>query len=491
MSHGVYSCAISNEFVTFNFMSETPKIFTLKQVVSSIRKTIEERYQQMYWVKAEMHKLNRYPSGHCFPELLQKEEGKIVAQITGSIWKHNFERINERFIQVVKEPLKEDTTLLMQVKISFHEMYGLSLQIMDIDPNYALGELQRERMETLKRLKKDGLINRNQELKFPLLPKRIAIVSAESSKGLSDFMQVIEKNDWNYQFFTMLFPAYLQGDLAASSIITQLDRIERVKHHFDLVVIVRGGGGEVGLSCYNNYELCKHIASFPLPVLTGIGHSTNMTVAEMIAYRNAITPTELGDFLIQAFHNFSVPLKDAVNSIQIHAKMLLSDSKNELKTTSRSFKELTGQAIVRERYALSEMQQKMQSSLRYNFERSKELLYRREQQIGTKSKSLLNQHANRLHRFQDQLPYFSKSIFTKNNNQLDRLAQSVKLMDPINVLNRGYSITTIDGKTVSLENPVKKGSRIQTRTANFIIESDVTSSEEESNEREDELHRSV
>lgn len=213
-------------------MSNNPQTFTLKQVVSSIRKTIEERYQKLYWVKVEMHKLNQFASGHCFPELLQKEDGKIVAQITGSIWKHNFERINKRFIEVVKEPLKDDTTLLMQVKVSFHEMYGMSLQIMDIDPNYSLGELHKERQETLSRLQKEGLLNANQQIDFPLLPKRVAVISADSSKGLSDFMQVLDKNDWGYTYFTLLFPASLQGDYAASSIVSQLERIKKVQHHF-------------------------------------------------------------------------------------------------------------------------------------------------------------------------------------------------------------------------------------------------------------------
>jgi len=152
-------------------MSDSRQIFSLKQVVSSIRKTIEERYQSNYWVKAEMHKLNLYPSGHAFPELVQKEEGKIVAQINGSIWKQNFQRINQRFIEVVREPLKEGTTLLLNVKVTFNETFGMSLQILDIDPSYTLGELQRERQETLLQLKKEGLLNLNQQLDFPLLPQ--------------------------------------------------------------------------------------------------------------------------------------------------------------------------------------------------------------------------------------------------------------------------------------------------------------------------------
>ena len=185
----------------------------------------------------------------------------------------------------------------------------------------------------------------NQKLDFPLLPKRIALISADTSKGLSDFRKVIETNQWGYHFTTFLFQAYLQGDVAVQSIQEQLKRIEKVKEYFDVVVIVRGGGGEVGLSCYNNFELCKAIASFPLPVLTGIGHSTNLTVAEMIAYRNAITPTELGDFLIQTFHEFAVPVKDASKVIRTYAKNKLENANQALSSSVKLFKNVTSKRV--------------------------------------------------------------------------------------------------------------------------------------------------
>lgn len=460
-------------------MSGTPKIFTLQQVVSSIRKTIEERYQQYYWVKAEMHKLNRFASGHCFPELLQKEDGKIVAQIRGTIWNHQFETINKRFIQVVKEPLKEDTTLLMQVKVTFHESYGLSLQIVDIDPNYALGELQRERQETLKQLQKDGLINANQLLKFPLLPKRVAVISAESSKGLSDFMQVLNNNEWNYSFFTMLFPAYLQGDNAASSIISQLENIKKVLHHFDVVVIVRGGGGEVGLSCYNNYELCKEIASFPIPVLTGIGHSTNLTVAEMVAYRNAITPTELSDFLLQAFHNFSVPLKDAIKSIRYYAVAKVEDEKIALNNLSKHFKSGAQQSLYNNQQKLIAQSREVGSNVRYNIQHNRQKIERLTQNTLRESVHIFQREREKVDVLIEQFPRTIKSIIAGENNRIDNLLHSVQIMDPINVLKRGFSITTFNGKTLKISNKGQKGDEIVTKTATFSIKSTIIDIEED------------
>lgn len=476
-------------------MSENRQIFTLKQVASSIRKTLEERYQQTYWVKAEMHKLNLYPSGHCFPELLQKEDGKIVAQMNASIWKQNYQRINKNFVDVVKEPLREDTTLLLLVKIVFHETFGLSLQIVDIDPNYALGELQRERQETLLRLQKENLLNLNQKLDFPLLPKRIALISADTSKGLSDFRKVIETNQWGYQFFTFLFQAYLQGDVAVKSIQEQLKRIEKVKEHFDVVVIVRGGGGEVGLSCYNNFELCKAIASFPLPVLTGIGHSTNLTVAEMIAYRNAITPTELGDFLIQSFHEFAVPVKDASKTIRNYSKNKLENANQSLTSTVKLFKNVTAQRIDQTKNLLVRSSSSVKSNVKFVIHKEKESISVSQKLIKKNAKDLFLLQKNQItslvdtarkniqfelkaengevQRVIDRLPKVVENLIHDTNNKIKQLEQSVKLMDPIQVLKRGYSISLFEGKTLKVDTKLKPGDRLVTKTHFSEIESEI------------------
>lgn len=426
-----------------------------------------------------MHKLNQFASGHCFPELLQKEDGKVVAQISGSIWKHNFERINKRFIEVVKEPLKEDTTLLMQVKVSFHEVYGISLQIFDIDPNYSLGELHKERAETIRKLKEEGLLNANQKLEFPLLPKRIAVISADSSKGLSDFNKVLDQNEWGYSFFRMLFPAYLQGDLAADSIISALHKIERVKHHFDVVVIVRGGGGEVGLSCYNNYNLCRAISTFPLPILTGIGHSTNMTVAELIAFRNSITPTELGEFLIQSFHNFSVPLKEALKTLKVYSGHLLKEEKYGLSKISAEFQHVSRRRVKAEQHLLQTMGSGIRSGVKYAFLELRKSLDNQRSKVIHEGKRTLQREEATLKNYKAQLLSSSKYNLTISATELQKLEQSVRLMDPVNVLKRGYSITILNGKTVSKKNAAKDGDQILTRTANFTIESTVNSIKKE------------
>lgn len=454
-------------------MSDDRQIFTLKQVVSSIRKTLEDRYQQAYWVKAEMHKLNVYPSGHAFPELVQKEEGKIVAQLSGSIWKQQLQRINHQFMTVVKEPLKEGTTLLLQVRIAFHETFGLSLQIVDIDPNYALGELQREREETLKKLHQEGVLNNNQALPFPLLPQRIAIISADTSKGLSDFMKVLNTNSWNYAFFTHLFPAYLQGDVAINSIIQQLENIEKVKDHFDVIVIVRGGGGEVGLSCYNNYELCKAITKSSLPVLTGIGHSTNMTVAELVAFRNAITPTELADFLIQAFHEFSVPVQEAKKLLVTYAKTLLENINNSFKTEIKHFKNSATIFLNLEKNNVSTCQLALKNSYTNTINSKLEqfhFLQKTLQSVGLRNLKLNNEKLNEL---SVNLPKKINRLIEKEVQSVLILEKQVKIMDPKNILKRGYSISRFQGKVISQKDNLKNGMKIETELYDFKIDSTI------------------
>lgn len=453
-------------------MSEK-QIFTLQKVVASIKKTIDDRYSQTYWVKAEMHKLNRFPSGHCFPELVQKENGKTVAQISGTIWKTVMDRVNQQFLKVVKEPVKEGTDLLLLVKISFSEIYGLSLYILDIDPNFALGELQREKEETLKRLAKENLLDKNQKLKFPLLPKRIAIISADTSKGLSDFMQVLERNEYGYRFITQLFPAALQGDIASASIRKQLARIEKVKDYFDAVVIVRGGGGEVGLTCYNDFELCKAIANFPLPVLTGIGHSTNLTVAEMIAYTNGITPTELAEMFIRSFHDFAVPVFDAEKTIIRHSKRLLEETNDKLGYAQKLFLTMVKSAFAGHQKLLKETENDLVKTYRFfKTERAVDIKLASERLV-REAQFLIQNNQQRLNYTTEKLQPTTERSLTRFEEKITMLTRNVELLSPQMVLKRGYSITRANGKVISKTNKVKKGDKISTFTHELEIESTV------------------
>ena len=458
-------------------MSEK-QVFTLQQVVRSIKKTLEDRYTQNYWVKAEMHKLNKYPSGHAFPELVQKDDNKIVAQITGTIWKQQLERINTKFIEVVKEPLKEGTTLLLLVKINYSETFGLGLQILDIDPSYSLGELQKQREETLRKLAKEGLLNLNQKLHFPLLPKRVAIISADSSKGLSDFLQVLQENEKSYFIFTHLFNAYLQGDVAVQSIISALKKIKRVKDHFDIVIIVRGGGAEVGMTCYNNYDLCKAIAEFPLPVLTGIGHSTNLNVAEMVSFRNEITPTKLAEFLLQTFREFEQETKRLNREMIAHSLQLIDKKKQDFNGQVRVFKHASLRFTDLLKNELNQQIIELKNTTRYFLKNENDAVLSLKNDYRIVTKEIITAERNTLSLISKPIKGSLLHFFERKESDLEQLEKTVNILNPSNVLQRGYSLTLLNGKILSAKNKPKKGDLIESKTNSLTLFSRVEKTSE-------------
>ena len=458
-------------------MSEK-QVFTLQQVVRSIKKTLEDRYTQNYWVKAEMHKLNKYPSGHAFPELVQKDDNKIVAQITGTIWKQQLERINTKFIEVVKEPLKEGTTLLLLVKINYSETFGLGLQILDIDPSYSLGELQKQREETLRKLAKEGLLNLNQKLHFPLLPKRVAIISADSSKGLSDFMQVLQENEKSYFIFTHLFNAYLQGDVAVQSIISALKKIKRVKDHFDIVIIVRGGGAEVGMTCYNNYDLCKAIAEFPLPVLTGIGHSTNLNVAEMVSFRNEITPTKLAEFLLQTFREFEQETKRLNREMIAHSLQIIDKTKQDFNGQVRIFKHASLRFTDSLKNELNQQIIELKNTTRYFLKNENDAVLSLKNDYRIVTKEIITAERNTLSLISKPIKGSLLHFFERKESDLEQLEKTVNILNPSNVLQRGYSLTLLNGKILSAKNKPKKGDLIESKTNSLTLFSRVEKTSE-------------
>ena len=456
-------------------MSEK-QVFTLQQVVRSIKKTLEDRYSQNYWVKAEMHKLNKYPSGHAFPELVQKDDNKIVAQITGTIWKQQLERINTKFIEVVKEPLREGTTLLLLVKINYSETFGLGLQILDIDPSFSLGELQKQREETLRKLAKEGLLNLNQKLHFPLLPKRVAIISADSSKGLSDFLQVLQENEKSYFIFTHLFNAYLQGDVAVQSIISALKKIKRVKDHFDIVIIVRGGGAEVGMTCYNNYDLCKAIAEFPLPVLTGIGHSTNLNVAEMVSFRNEITPTKLAEFLLQTFREFEQETKRLNREMIAHSLQLIDKTKQDFNGQVRVFKHASLRFTDSLKNELNQQIIELKNTTRYFLKNENDAVLSLKNDYRIVTKEIITAERNTLSLISKPIKGSLLHFFERKESDLEQLEKTVNILNPSNVLQRGYSLTLLNGKILSAKNKPKKGDLIESKTNSLTLFSRVEES---------------
>jgi exodeoxyribonuclease VII large subunit len=491
-------------------------IFSLLEVSSSIKRSITQNFPSAFWIKAEMHKLNLHPpSGHCFPSMVEKQNGVIVARLDATIWRSNYFDINQKFLQTLHEPLKDGINILFLARVTYEPQHGLKLQIIDIDPSFSLGELEKEKNETIQKLKEKNLFNKNKTLQLPLLPQRIAVISASNSKGYSDFVLKIESNDWNYKFFHMVFTATLQGERAVTEIISQLRRIKMLAHHFDAVAIIRGGGAEVGLSCYNHLDLCTEIAYFPLPVLTGIGHSTNETVAESIAFKNAITPTDLADFLLQQFHNFSVTVTRAQNSIFNKAVDMVNQHKSNIKSTARlanliiknsldkyksaivnsetsitresrflcqqahatlkqyqsTLKTASANKLNTDKQQLRIKTAQMQNVVQNSINQQQNKISWQLQAIRKDLKIIFNQKAPLIETCKQAITIYSKTNIRQEKSRLNNIEEKIKAMDPVNVLRRGYSITLVNGQLLKTVQQVNQEDILQTITIDGTVTS--------------------
>lgn len=427
-------------------------MLTLLDITKEIQSAILLKMNRYYWVRAEIAKLNYYrQSGHCYPQLVEKRDNQVVAEMRATIWANDYQSITKKFREATGEVLTDGMTILCHARVNYHPVYGLSLQIADIDPAFTMGEMAKERQNTMKRLKAEGLWDQNRQVPVPLLPKRLAVISVESSKGYQDFRSIIDSNSWGYRFSHILFPALLQGDKAVESIGSQLDHIRRHHHHFDVVLIIRGGGGDVGLNCFDHYDLAARVAAFPLPVISGIGHSTNETIVEMVSHTNSITPTDLAYGLIQQFHNFSVRLEEMAEAVAaIPAEMLEQEQRRLSETATRL---VTGALL---------------------FTRQQSAMVR---QLATRATFGPMQKTGRmegvLRQMESALPRGITSLMTTKRNRLQALEQHLRILDPVNVLERGYSIVRKQGKAVRSASDVALGDEVKITLFQGVIDADV------------------
>src|ERR1700690_1256036 len=246
--------------------------FTERQALSLyaltglIRSAIMDTLPDAYWVIAEIADIKQNQKGHCYLDLVEKNNKATVAQIKANIWSYEYRTISNRFRKATNEPLRQGMKILFLAYVSFHEVYGLSLNIRDIDPSFTMGEMARKKKEVIERLRKEGIIDRNKAYELPLVPQRIAVISSATAAGYGDFFSHLDHNPYGYFFIHTLFPALMQGREAEQSIISSLNNIKKQKNNFDLVVIIRGGGSVTDLNCFDNYHLASQVATFPLPI---------------------------------------------------------------------------------------------------------------------------------------------------------------------------------------------------------------------------------
>ncbi len=450
------------------------KIYSLLEISSGISRAIQQAFPGYYWVKAEIAKLNYYPkSGHCYPDLVEKHNGLVKAQVRANIWAGNFNKINQKFREVTGGPLKDGLKILFLAKVNYHEHYGLALNIFDVEPSFTLGEMAREKQLTVERLKREGLFEENKNRRMPLLPKRVAVISVETSKGFHDFKNVLENNAWQYRFQLTLFPALLQGDGAVASVTGQLHAIALQKNNFDVIAIIRGGGGDVGLNAYDSYSLAKTVALSPLPVITGIGHSTNLTVTQMVAFANKITPTEAAHFLIQQFHNFSVRVQDAEKKTLRCAGDILSGEKKRFFQMARMFEVHTRNLLDRHKTHGGWLARNLEKTSQQCLEKEKARWQRALSSLTYYPAQRTGQEIVRLGTFSKIVKIHTYHALENTAARLRFYESKLELLQPENVLKKGYSLSFVNGKLLHSVKQAAPGGKMVTRLSDGEIQSKI------------------
>ena len=381
-------------------------IFSLLELNLSVKETIKETFNQTYWVRAETSDVRPHRNGHCYLEFVEKvKDGQsIVAKARGTIWSSTFNLLKPYFEEETGQPFTSGLTVLVRVAVEFHETFGFSLVVTDIDPSYTLGEISRNRMLVLKKLKDEGVLTLNKELQLAEPLNRIAVISSPTAAGYEDFQNQVEHNKSGATFYTKLFPAIMQGDRSESSIISALDKIYEHKHLFDVVVIIRGGGASSDLNCFDSYALATNCAQFPLPIISGVGHERDVTVLDEVAHTRVKTPTAAAEFLISRASETITHLMNLQDRLILSTRDILNDQEKQL----------------------------------YSF--SKDIYYH--------SKSLLHSTQSSMNFLRDRLKSVVKHSIEKEHFVLQKYDHFVSLSLPENMLRRGYTITTKNGKTI-------------------------------------------
>ena len=271
--------------------------YSLKELCEWIQDVMESDLPDRYWVRAEIASMS--VRGHCYMELIEKaDNGILAAKVRATCWSNMYGLLSAYFTQETGESLHVGLQVLLEVSVEFHSVYGLSLNVWNIDPTYTIGDLAKQRQATINKLQLDGVMELQQALELPSLVRRIAVVSSSEAAGYGDFCDQLKNNRFWFNFQVQLYSAVMQGDTASRSIINALSAIAGQEEEWDVVVIIRGGGASTDLSCFDDYELASHCAQFPLPIVAGVGHTRDVSVVDMVVYSSVKTPTAAAEWLI-------------------------------------------------------------------------------------------------------------------------------------------------------------------------------------------------
>ena len=447
----------------------------LYQLNSLVKRELKNRFPDSFLVIAEIADVKENRSGHCYLELVEKreEDDAVIATARATIWAFTYRMLRPYFETTTGKSLQKGIKVLVRVEIVFHELYGYSLNIKDIDPTFTIGDLERKRKEIIDRLTQEGVIDMNRELEFPILPKTVAIISSPTAAGYGDFVDQLHSNAYGYAFHTKLFPAVMQGEKTTESIIAALERIYEYESLFDVVVIIRGGGSQTDLGSFDSYELAANVAQFPIPILAGIGHERDETIVDRVAYRSVKTPTAAAAFLIECFSEAEGELEEAKEILVRETKRILQEEKTRQVVRITEFKQFTRLFLEGQANHLSLSSRRVEHASRLFVQERINGLDQLKMKVEAKIGTLLERRRNRLEDIQKTVVRKTTELFTANRYFLELAETKMKYVDPKNILEKGFSITRVNGKAVRETDAVKKGDVLETELFRGIIRSEI------------------
>ena len=422
------------------------------QLTTAIQQVLEKELEPLVWVVGELSDFRQAPQGHVYFELVEKQGNQVQAKIRANLWQFTYRSVAAKFESVTGTTLKNGMKVLAQVSVTYHPVYGLSLNVKDIDPSFSLGERARIRQETIAKLTQEGWMGHNARLPLPLVIQRIAIISSATAAGYGDFINQLAGNPQGYKVYHQLFPSMMQGNEAVDSLLSALDQIaeQAEKLHLDAVVIIRGGGAQLDLDCFDDYRLALRIADFSLPVLTGIGHERDETIADLVAHTRLKTPTAVAEFILSSFREYEENLALAAQRLDWITRAKFSEEERKLQACHLRIQGEGKQLLSREG------EKARTSALR----------------IQHAVKNDTKQEKSKLEQRQDQLKKGLQRFIKIQLESITRLETGTRQLDPNALLQKGYTRTESQGKPIH-QLTLVPGDQILTHTSTQKISSTI------------------
>ena len=421
---------------------------SLYELNSLVRDVISMSLPDSYWVEAELSEAREGYGGHCYMELIEKDEhsNTPIAKAHASCWRNRWMLLKPQFERVTGQRIHAGMKVLLKVHAQFHENYGFSWIVDDIDPTYTMGDMARKRMEIIQTLKEEGVFDLQKELKLPMFCQRIAVISSATAAGYGDFCNQLADNGYGLQFTTALFAATMQGEGVEQSVISALNRINEEWENWDCVVIIRGGGATSDLSGFDTLALAENVANFPLPIITGIGHERDESVLDMISFQRVKTPTAAAAFLVDHLTEVYARIEDAQEAIVNYVKRRLQVERMKFERLSTQIPTLFSLVKVRQSNRLDQLLNRLK----------------------VKAERIPADGLHRLEMLEARLKEPVARKLERELHRIDMLSQRAVAQDPERLLSRGYSITLKDGKSIKDASQLKSGDEIETRFAKGV-----------------------